>query len=370
MFEFRHNQPVEGAKPSSSDREGRSTPSQALEVRGPFHYLSVSGDPQHQGEAYGTALRRQIGETFELYSTLFGLAPRQLIERGARVLERIDQFSLSIGAVVRGVASGSGLLPEEVAALNARTELFHEAQQNQKECTAVYLPNSSVLGQNWDWAKRLDPLMFLLRVEGEKGHSFVTLTEPGIVGKIGMNSAGIGVCLNILPGEGECDGVPVHVLLRAVLESTSLEEAREKILNARHGTASSVLVGNDKGEGFCAEIFGSEVRFQDVRGEPLIRTNHFQEFQVPISEFFDDSLPRFNRARFLLERDGKPAIARLEGLLADQDDPDAVICSPFEELGNSLGEVGTLATLVMDLKNRILRIRRTLSSENFTEIQL
>jgi isopenicillin-N N-acyltransferase-like protein len=40
--------------------------------------------------------------------------------------------------------------------------------------------------------------MFVQKIIRPDGHQLIQLTEPGILGKIGMNSAGVGVCLNIL----------------------------------------------------------------------------------------------------------------------------------------------------------------------------
>ena len=52
-------------------------------------------------------------------------------------------------------------------------------------------------------------------VEHEHGW-FATLTEAGMLAKIGLNDAGLGVCLNLLntTADGGLDGTPIHLLLR------------------------------------------------------------------------------------------------------------------------------------------------------------
>ena len=52
------------------------------------------------------------------------------------------------------------------------------------------------------------------------------LTEAGIVGKLGFNSAGLGVCLNaIVTDRLNPDGTPLHVVLRGILDSRTLGDA-------------------------------------------------------------------------------------------------------------------------------------------------
>jgi isopenicillin-N N-acyltransferase-like protein len=66
------------------------------------------------------------------------------------------------------------------------------------ECTSLFCPTNGILAQNWDWDKTLESLMFVQKITRPDRHQLIQLTEPGILGKIGMNSAGLGVCLNIL----------------------------------------------------------------------------------------------------------------------------------------------------------------------------
>ena len=89
--------------------------------------------------------------------------------------------------------------------LNARTEIMlSNAKPNlmssdgPNECTSLFCPTKGILAQNWDWDKTLESLMFVQKITRSDRHHLIQLTEPGILGKIGMNSAGLGVCLNIL----------------------------------------------------------------------------------------------------------------------------------------------------------------------------
>src|SRR5699024_9474985 len=77
---------------------------------------------------------------------------------------------------------------------------------------------------------------------GTMGH--VGFAEAGMLAKIGMNAAGVGVMLNILANDGDrSGGVPVHAVLAAVLNrATSLEEARSIITTAPTSASSTITV--------------------------------------------------------------------------------------------------------------------------------
>ena len=66
-----------------------------------------------------------------------------------------------------------------------------------------------------------------------------TLTEAGILGKIGLNDAGLGVCLNLLSttADGGRDGTPIHVLLRQMLQSCRSVDDAIELLDASAASA-------------------------------------------------------------------------------------------------------------------------------------
>ena len=81
--------------------------------------------------------------------------------------------------------------------------------------------SGSALGiQTWDWHNELAEGWMVWTIEHPDGRRVETLTEAGIVGKIGMNDRGVAVLLNILGhrDDGPPVGVPVHVLCRSVLD--------------------------------------------------------------------------------------------------------------------------------------------------------
>ena len=262
-----------------------------------------------------------------------------------------------------------------------------------------------MLGQNWDWAAELEPLCAILRVtrtDCPGAPQMLFMTEPGVIGKVGLNSAGVGVCLNMLQCAAPVGGVPLHVLLRAVLESPTLAAAEARIRAAPRGTMSSFVLGDAAGTGGVIELAGSAIH--TVSGEAavesvasgssggaagaadkrtwLVRTNHYLG---PVSDTPNaSSIERLRRARELVSslptytgsgingggglggsgagghEDGHSAVlSDMMTVLTDQQ-AEWPIRRPFTESHPHLGleRVGTVCSLVMDLGNRELHITR------------
>lgn len=113
-------------------------------------------------------------------------------------------------------------------ALNARTELLAAGGVvHRGECSTLVRIGTDetvppISAQTWDWHHELTTAWLLIQHENTD-LPFITLTERGVVGKIGLNAAGVGVHVNILshvsdaPQDGD-DVVPVHADARRILD--------------------------------------------------------------------------------------------------------------------------------------------------------
>jgi len=149
-----------------------------------------------------------------------GLGSVELRQRAGIFEQLIRAYAPQQAEEIRGIAEGADLPAAHLFAINARSELVPFTVA---ECTALSVPQAGLLGQTWDWCEQLEELVTVLSVTREDGHRLLTVTEPGIVGKIGLCSTGLGVCLNFLSAPRTKDGVPIHNLLREALESASVQ---------------------------------------------------------------------------------------------------------------------------------------------------
>jgi len=186
--------------------------------------------------------------------------------------ERLSERWPDLLDEVAGIAAGAQVPTEHLLALQARTELLGGA-----ECSLVARlgDDGCVVAQNWDWHPDVVPLVWT--VEQPDGRWFSTLTEAGMLGKIGLSSAGLGFGLNFLRCslDGGVGGVPVHVLLRVLLDRTdSLDDALRLLLGSKVSASSCITVGSDVGL-LAAEISPGGCRFVPPTRGRLLHTNHF-----------------------------------------------------------------------------------------------
>lgn len=173
---------------------------------------------------------------------------------------------------VVGIAAGAGVAAGDLLAIQARTELLGGA-----ECslTAQLDGRGCVVAQNWDWHPDIVPLLWT--VEQPDGRWFTTFTEAGMLGKIGLSSAGLCVGLNFLRCslDGGVGGVPIHVLLRVLLDRVDgMEEAVRLLVESPVSASSCITVGSDRAL-LAAEVSPGGCRLVPPDGGRLLHTNHF-----------------------------------------------------------------------------------------------
>jgi isopenicillin-N N-acyltransferase-like protein len=340
-----------------------------------FPYFEIEGDNVHIGEGVGSLLAERIAESYRFYEDLFAeiskidpgssLARAQLV---ARVREYAEEIALTItkhfptyATEIEAVAAGAGIEPWKVYTLNGRTEIYRLLAEKAKpkdpgECTAVYFPTSGLLGQNWDWHPHLEDLAVILKLRQPDGHTILMFTEPGIIGKMGLNSAGLGVCLNILFGRSSTAGVPIHILLRAVLDARSVSEAAALIAGLPLGTSSNILLGDAVGNGVNLEIQGSALHRYDVTSGDLVHTNHYIADESSATATIPGSVKRLERARALFGVESRRGVEGMKAMLADCESTEFPICRSYSKGIDFL--VGTVASVIFDLKARALYVAR------------
>jgi len=317
--------------------------------------ITLTGDAQQRGHQHGQALRDRIHKMIEVYSVFFDRSEAQIFEIATHFKSIISGFNADYSIEIEAIAEGAGVNPLWIYALNARSEFLSYVPAT--ECTLMHFDGTPLLGQNWDWEERLEPLISLVRIERTDAPSVLMMTEPGIIGKIGLNSAGIGVCFNFLNIDRPTTGVPIHILLRSILDAPSLESARETIDRAGNGRSANIMVADKGGARFDMEFAATE-RFQIAdHGDVLTHTNHYLDrdmFSVPAT--LANSTTRYNQAKLLAEGTKERTRPAMETMLSNTENPGNAICQTYRAR-EPLGQMGTVCTLTMDLAAGDMNIR-------------
>lgn len=357
-----------------------------------FPLIEVSGSARERGQQHGLQAKARIGRSIATYARLFaycGIDWAGAQRLGAGYRELIGALDPALLAEIEGIAAGAGRHVDEILALNARTEILPPsypgephpdrsriAAANVKggvpdwgECTAVAVnpaqsaTATTLLAQNWDWLGAQRAALVLLRVRDAGGASCLTLTEAGMLAKIGLNRRGFGVCLNILRSsdDGARPGVPVHVLLRALLARDSVADAVAFASNLSFGASSSVLCADAAGDTAALEF--SPRGLEVVRGAQaaLCHTNHFlapaaARHQASLAPSLS-TVPRLARITALTgAHQGKFSPADLQRMLRDESDGYLSICRRPDPALAPEACIETVASVVMDLGERMMHI--------------
>ncbi|WP_031469479.1 C45 family autoproteolytic acyltransferase/hydolase [Sciscionella sediminilitoris] len=252
------------------------------------HAASVR--PGDRGRAIGAAFAEQIRLVSRLYGEFFataGVGADTVASVAADSQAALARWSPELAAELEGIAEGAGLPLAAVTLLDGRTEIMaHLPPSAEGECSTMVFNPGGVAPQTmqtWDWHEELAPEGLLLSGRGSSGLRFKLFTEFGVLGKIGLNEAGLGVHFNILShaSDGSGTGVPVHAIARRVIEeATSVEEA---IALARSApvSASTVLTVVARGRSVSIELSPRRTAVIEQGADGwLLHTNHFLDAEL------------------------------------------------------------------------------------------
>lgn len=322
-----------------------------------FPLLRLSGSNNEIGLAHGEMLREHIDRTWNFYRELISFVPETTVTEMAEFYRKIIfGYDRLLADEIAAIARGANMEEWKLFALNSRTELIRRliSVPTGNECSLFFSKRSAILAENWDWAAPLENLAVVLDINPIGTPRFITLTEPGIVGKIGLNECGLGVGLNILRCKGSLDGVPIHILLRTALQSRSIQQAKEKILKGPIGTTSNIVIGNDSGEFIDIEIGGNEFAFFAGKENFLAHTNHYLALDFDQNRSDDDyhsSVTRYNRLVEILSDKEMIDVDLAMQILFDQSHNNHSIRCPYHN-DSVIGSIGTVCSIVMNLVRR------------------
>ncbi|KAE8162579.1 acyl-coenzyme A:6-aminopenicillanic acid acyl-transferase-domain-containing protein [Aspergillus tamarii] len=332
--------------------------------------LVLRGTPKEIGLQHGYRLQEQIKSQIGIYEEMFEYTTKmdwpavlQLAEEFRASLERKTP---NLYAEMQGIAEGAGVGILDIVALNCRSEISFGSFSD--GCTSLSWKkndNARVLSQNWDWTTSIQKNLALMDIEISGKPRICMVTEAGIIGKIGFNSAGVGTCLNAIKARPCISSkVPIHVALRLCLESTSVESALQTI-SSLGGVASSqhiLIADSTTSLGLELSPLG-DVHLKEDEYGIIMHTNHFIENKnVTEPSWIKGSPARLERAQQLaheLVNSGikgdliTPSLLR-EQVFSDTCNAPNSICSQEDPDTHHTRRTSTLFNIVMNLDTQDL----------------
>ena len=286
----------------------------------PFPMIVVEGSARERGRAHGAGLGTQVTAGVEQYLRRFqhfaGLDRSAAHLAAARFIEPIRAYDPEILEEMEGIAEGAQLEFSDVLAMNCRSELMFGTRAP-AECSSFALQPSitatghTYVGQNWDWGTEIIDTIAIVAIRQEPAKpDILLLDEAGVVGRMGLNSSGIGLCTNTLLAEQSSPtGVPYNVLLRGVLNTRRLDDAIGALIRPERAISSNHLIGDARGQTIDIEVTPEEFDSIPPRGGIITHGNHFAGPRIRAVDSgvtrWPDSLYRECRLRDSFERTGE-----------------------------------------------------------------
>jgi isopenicillin-N N-acyltransferase-like protein len=187
------------------------------------------------------------------------------------------------------------------------------------------------------------------------------LTEAGIIGKIGLNSQGLGITLNFLFDEYiDCSTVPIHIVMRQILECQSLDAAYAAAEASSIGKASNLIIAQ-LNKAADVEFAGDRFRIQKINQDVYTHTNHFLHAKPPTllnAESYQNSSTRQATVKKMVGNNNNITKDKMIEILSDQSNgKNAILANYKPDPLEILGDYGTLATIIMDLQEQSILVR-------------
>ena len=352
-------------------------------------HVRVEGGSYQRGRQYGQQAAAQVHLSVQAYRQVFahfaGWDWPTVRSEAARFEEPIAAFRPAYLEEMRGIADGAGLDPIDVLAVNVRTEVMYSARARQApigqtpaECTAFACvpapaqpaaapgqpgaapaqPGATIIGQNWDWLLHSAQTLVVLEVRQDDAPDFVTVVEAGLLAKTGMNAAGLGLVTNAMVTDADLGepGLPYHVLLRAILDSTTVAEALRVLAAGPRSSSANYLIAHASGAAVNIEAApGDFTRLYPLYPEDgvLWHTNHFL---APETGPTDLALWAMHSTVVRLQRLRAATTARslddFRAVLADHADYPYSVCAHPDPAEHPCEQGATIASVLMDLTAR------------------
>ena len=277
--------PASPARPALRDAGQESV----LGVSGNLRLLRLEGTPYEMGLAHGRALRKEIREIVDLwrkdlettYKTGAASFIKALLAR-TDFRPAIEKWTPGLLDEVRGIADGAGLDFETMYAYQLIDETWVLGPDlGLGKCTSIGAEKTAgrpaFVSQTMDIPGYYHGYQTVLRLrDREADLETLVLTIPGVVAINGLNSRGVGLCLNAVTQLAyTTDGLPVAFVIRGILKKKSFREAAEFLRKIRPAAPQNYLLGGpDAVASF--ELAGNRIaRFVPFEGAAFTyHTNH------------------------------------------------------------------------------------------------
>jgi hypothetical protein len=195
-------------------------------------------------------------------------------------------------------------------------------------CTA---DDSLIVGVNYDWFYHAREWRELRETRPQGARRSLRVTHHWAGSPGGINEAGLGVFLSVLPQrQSTGPGLAWHLIMDIVLDTCSdVQEARDLVASVPHLSAFNYLIVDALDEAVVAEALPGGVTFRKPENGFLLATNHLPGREEPEAQLSEAnrrrqqrSVARYEKATaWCSQMAGRIDEAAVRGLLRDHEAP-------------------------------------------------
>ncbi len=254
--------------------------------------IELKGDAYNRGFQHGLQLKAEIAEVFKKWKENIFLSVKR--DADSVITEFLDatnfrpvirNWTPELLDEVKGISIGSGQKFHDVFAFQLVDEFWvymdQKAHLTSDHCSGIGIASSvnhpAFIAQNMDLENYMNGYQVLLHIKATaKEPEQYILSCAGLIALNGMNSKGIGVCVNTLMElQASKDGLPVAFVIRGILSRKESDDALSFVKTVKHASGQNFIIGiRDSVYDFEASS-GNVIRFQPVPVLKLVyHTNH------------------------------------------------------------------------------------------------
>ncbi len=303
------------------------------DVADPFggRLVDLAGDGRSRGTTHGETLRQPIAEALERWRHAIAEREQRKPDEYIRdflgstgFVRTVSRLTPGLYAEVLAIAAASNQPVDDVIAYNLMDEEWRH-NDGSTGCSVIGTvldSGDTLLSQNMDLPKTMGTSQAILRIAADRDRpARLVLTAAGMIGLFGVNSDGVGCCVNTLSElPSTRTGMPVAFIVRSVLEHRDAAAAGEYLRSVPHASGQHYGIADRHGlRGYEGSAAGCVAGPQD---DHLVHTNHPLWGDASTETETEDKPPTTSRARLRALEDGLGKVRAsgdVEPLLSSRD---------------------------------------------------
>jgi isopenicillin-N N-acyltransferase-like protein len=246
----------------------------------PFRYreLEVRGTPREMGRQIGEGAREEVRQFCEValqrVNKFMRVSRASAMQIVMGSIPYAEEYSSEMVEELRGIAEGADVPFEDVMLLQVRNQLQPESDAGCTSLAMALSPVGNIVAQNWENDPLLDEFTIVLTRRPIGKPAVMTVTQAGLIAYIGVNSTGIGLCLNTLPAPARKLGVPHYFTVRGIYESGSLADAVTAVRRAHRAIPANIMLATPQGPADLEVTIDDIHVIRDQESAGIAHTNH------------------------------------------------------------------------------------------------